>query len=151
LVLPLDRIVLQQVSEVVRGDEIVEGDDVDRFAEMSLFDEGTKDKAADAAESVAAELDHAQTPKQISVDSYELAYEPRVGRATLTPPSLAGTSSCSTARATMSPPGMVGLALLDPPYEIDDIQRRIPWPISFASPSPGRRGRLRTRCCRVWR
>ena len=45
-------VVLQEVGEVVRRDDIADGDDVEGRAEVALFDEGAEDETADAAESV---------------------------------------------------------------------------------------------------
>ena len=50
----LGRIVLQQVGEVVGRHEVVDGDHVEFLAEQSLLDQGAKDQAADAAETVDA-------------------------------------------------------------------------------------------------
>ena len=50
--LALRRVVLQQVGEVVGGDEVVDGDDVELLAEQPLLDQGAEDQPADAAEPV---------------------------------------------------------------------------------------------------
>ena len=56
--LALNRIVFQKVCEVVRGDEIVDGDHIERLAEQALFDEGPKHEPTDATETVNADFHH---------------------------------------------------------------------------------------------
>ena len=51
-----------EVGEVVGGHEVVDGDDVECLAEQALFDQGAKDEATDAAETVDANFDHLRTP-----------------------------------------------------------------------------------------
>ena len=48
----LRRIVLQQVREVVSGDDVADRDDLYLFAEQPLLVKGAKDQPADAAETV---------------------------------------------------------------------------------------------------
>ena len=54
----LGGIVLHEVSEIVGGDEIVDGDDFIPLFEEPLFDDGTEDEAADAAEPIDGDIWH---------------------------------------------------------------------------------------------
>ena len=54
----LGGVVLEQVGEVVGGDEVVDGDDVELLAEQALVADRPKHQAADAAETVDADFDH---------------------------------------------------------------------------------------------
>ena len=54
----LGRIVLEEVGEIVGGHEIVHRDDIDRFAEQSLFRDGAKDEPSDAPEAIDADFCH---------------------------------------------------------------------------------------------
>jgi len=54
----LGGIVLHEVGEVVRGNEIVHGDDFVPLFEEPLFDDGTEDEAADAAEPIDGDIWH---------------------------------------------------------------------------------------------
>src|SRR5687767_11363236 len=58
LIPSLGGIVFDQVSKIVRGHEIVDGDDIDFFAEQSLITDCAKDEPTDASETVNAECDH---------------------------------------------------------------------------------------------
>ena len=51
-------IVLHEVGEVVGGDEIIDGDDLVTLFEEALFDDGTEDEAADAAEPIDGDIWH---------------------------------------------------------------------------------------------
>jgi hypothetical protein len=53
----LDRVVLQQVGQVVGGDDVAHGHDVEFLGEKALFVKGPEDQAADAAESIDRDLD----------------------------------------------------------------------------------------------
>jgi hypothetical protein len=55
---PLRGIVLQQVREVIRGNEVVDRDDVDFFAEKALIANSPKYKPANATETVNANFSH---------------------------------------------------------------------------------------------
>ena len=54
----LGGIVLDQVGKVVGGDKVIDGDDFVSFLEEPLFDDGTEDKAADAAEPIDGNIRH---------------------------------------------------------------------------------------------
>ncbi len=54
----LGGVVFEQVGEVVRRNDVADGDDVEGGSEVALFDEGAEDKAADAAESVDGDGGH---------------------------------------------------------------------------------------------
>ncbi len=54
----LGRIVLEEVGEVVGGDEIVDRDDVDGGTQESLFRDGPEDQTPDAAEAIDADFCH---------------------------------------------------------------------------------------------
>jgi hypothetical protein len=56
--LALGGVVFDEVSEVVRGDEVIHGDDLDLFAEEALIADCTKNKASDAPETIDADFDH---------------------------------------------------------------------------------------------
>ena len=47
-----DRIVLQQVGEVVGGDDVTDRDDLDLLAEEPLLVQGAEDEATDATETI---------------------------------------------------------------------------------------------------
>jgi hypothetical protein len=55
---PLGGVVLEEVGEVVGRDEVVDGDDVDCFAEKALFYDGAKDEAPDTAEAIDSDFSH---------------------------------------------------------------------------------------------
>ena len=54
----LDGVVLEQVGEIVGGNEIVHRHDVDGFAEQALIANGTKNKAPDPPETVNGYFNH---------------------------------------------------------------------------------------------
>ena len=54
----LGGVVFEEVSEVVRGNDVTNGADVEGGSEVALLDESTEDKAADAAESVDGDSSH---------------------------------------------------------------------------------------------
>ena len=56
--LALRGVVFHEVGEVVSGNEIVHGDDIDFFAQETLVADGAKDEAADATETIDANFDH---------------------------------------------------------------------------------------------
>ncbi len=51
-------VILQEVGKVIGRNDVADGDDVKGGSEVALFDEGTEDKAADAAESVDGDGGH---------------------------------------------------------------------------------------------
>ncbi len=51
----LRRIVFEQIGEIVGGDEVVDGDDVECLAEQTLLDDGPEDQPPDAAETIDAD------------------------------------------------------------------------------------------------
>ena len=53
----LGGVVLQEVGEVVGGNEVAHGDDVDVLPDEALLDEGAEDEAADAAETIDGDVD----------------------------------------------------------------------------------------------
>ncbi len=57
-VAPLGGVVLYQIGEVVRRDEIVHRDHIDFFAEKPLVADCAKDEAPDAPEAIDADFDH---------------------------------------------------------------------------------------------
>ena len=56
--LALGRIVLEQIRQIVRGDEIIYRDDIDCFAEKSLFRDRTKDQTPDTPKPIDADFCH---------------------------------------------------------------------------------------------
>ena len=48
----LGGVVLHQVSEVIGGDEIIDGDNIKLFAEKALLAQSTENKAADSSEPI---------------------------------------------------------------------------------------------------
>ena len=54
----LGGVVFQKVSKIVRRNDIPDGDDIEGSSEVALFDEGTENEAADAAESVDGDGGH---------------------------------------------------------------------------------------------
>ena len=53
----LDRVELEQVGEVVGGDDVADGDHVEFLAEQALLDEGAEDETTDATETVDGDPD----------------------------------------------------------------------------------------------
>ena len=51
-------IVFEEVSKIVGGDEVVDRDDFDFFAEESLFRDGAKDEPSDSSKAVDADFCH---------------------------------------------------------------------------------------------
>ena len=59
----LRRIVFEQVGQIVRWDEVVDGDHIQRFAEQTLLDECPKHQPPDATKPIDAHFDcHAIAP-----------------------------------------------------------------------------------------
>ena len=56
--LALRGVILHEVGEVVRRDEVIDGHDLDLFAQESLITDCTKNEAADAPETIDADFDH---------------------------------------------------------------------------------------------
>ena len=48
----LSRIVLQEIGQVVGGDQVVDGDDLELIAKQSLVDQGAKNQTANATETI---------------------------------------------------------------------------------------------------
>jgi len=53
----LGGVVLEEVRQVVGGDDVTHRDDVDVLADQTLFDEGAEDQSADAAETIDRYID----------------------------------------------------------------------------------------------
>jgi hypothetical protein len=56
--LALGGVVFDEVSEVVRRDEVIDGHDLDLFAQEALITDCAKNEAADAPETIDADFDH---------------------------------------------------------------------------------------------
>ena len=54
----LGGVVLDEIGEVVGRNQVIDGDDFVPLFEESLFDDGTEDKAADAAEPIDGDIWH---------------------------------------------------------------------------------------------
>src|SRR5690349_5541789 len=54
----LDRVILQQISEVIGGHEVVQRDHLELLAEKSLVMKSAEDEPADAPEAVDTDLNH---------------------------------------------------------------------------------------------
>jgi hypothetical protein len=54
----LNGVVFGEISEIVGGNEIVDGNNLDLFSQEPLVADGAKDKPADAPETIDANFDH---------------------------------------------------------------------------------------------
>jgi hypothetical protein len=55
---PLGGIVFQQVSQIIRRDDVIHGDDFELLSQEALVAQRTKDQAADSAKAVDANFSH---------------------------------------------------------------------------------------------